>query len=294
MAKKKKGKGQPPGGKPQPGGKPEPEESEEEEEAKPAETPAAPPSEAKAPAGAEAPAVEKTPEPAPAASAAPAPAPPAPAPAPAPPPAPTPAPAPAPTPAPAAAAAPAPAPAPAPPPAPEPSPRLKVQRQAAHRVRERYPEAVLGETEFRDQLTLDVAPVLIHEVLRFLRDHPELRFDVLTDVTCVDHLKLRANARERFGVVYLLYSHALDCRLRLKTYVSEARAELPSASDLYGLANWGEREVFDMYGIRFRGHPDLRRILMPDDYEGHPLRKDYPLKGRGERDSFPVATRRES
>lgn len=178
--------------------------------------------------------------------------------------------------------------------------RLEKEREVLARLRAQFPAteggpgAILGERVFANQLWIDIAPESIHHVLRFLRDDPALRFDYLVDLTCADYLKLPDYARERFGVTYLLYSFALDTRLRLKVWVSEAAPELPSATDLYGAAGWAEREVFDMYGIRFSGHPNLKRILMPDDYEGHPLRKDYPLKGRGERDSFPVLSRRES
>ncbi len=107
---------------------------------------------------------------------------------------------------------------------------------------------------------------------------------MLTDLTAVDYLRL--DAFERFAVVYQLTSILTNRRLRVKAFVSEARAEIDSAVPLWKNADWLEREVWDLYGVRFTGHPDLRRILCPDDYTGHPLRKDYPLKGRGERSAF--------
>jgi NADH-quinone oxidoreductase subunit C len=114
------------------------------------------------------------------------------------------------------------------------------------------------------------------DALRTLRDDPELRFDLLADVTAVDYL----GRTPRFEVVYQLKSLALDHRLRLKVPVDGDAPVVPSASGLWKSALWGEREVFDMFGIRFAGHPDLRRILMYPEFQGHPLRKDYPLNQR--------------
>ncbi|MCZ7644302.1 MAG: NADH-quinone oxidoreductase subunit C [Planctomycetota bacterium] len=161
-------------------------------------------------------------------------------------------------------------------------------------VRERFDSEVLEWTVFREQHCLHLAPERIVDVLRFLRDEPAFNFAMLTDVTALDHLKLPASmehwARERFAVVYHLNSLEHGARLRVKAYVPEEPCEIDSVSGVWASANWGEREVFDMYGIVFRGHPDLRRILTPDHFDGHPLRKDYPLKGRGERDNFPKYT----
>jgi NADH-quinone oxidoreductase subunit C len=100
----------------------------------------------------------------------------------------------------------------------------------------------------------------------------------------------REDVPERFAVVYQLTSLEHNARLRVKAYVPEEPCEIATATELWPAANWAEREVYDLYGIRFTGHPDLRRILMPENYQGHPLRKDYPLKGRGERDHFPKYT----
>jgi NADH-quinone oxidoreductase subunit C len=172
--------------------------------------------------------------------------------------------------------------------------RLDEERAIAQRLMAQFPSAVKGERVFAGELWIDVAPEAIHHVLRFLRDDPATRMQMLTDLTCADYLKLPDYARGRFGVTYILYSIETDTYARLKVWLSDKDPELPTASDLFPSANWAEREVWDLYGIRFRGHPSLKRILLPDDYEGHPLRKDYPLKGRGERDSFPVLTRKES
>jgi NADH-quinone oxidoreductase subunit C len=113
-------------------------------------------------------------------------------------------------------------------------------------------------------------------VLRTLRDHADLRFDVLADVTAVDYL----GRTPRFEVVYQLNSLALSHRLRVKVSVAEDDPVVPTASALWKSALWAEREVWDLFGIRFAGHPDLRRILMYEQFVGHPLRKDYPLNQR--------------
>ena len=161
-------------------------------------------------------------------------------------------------------------------------------------VKERFGEDMLGYTEFFRQPAIRIRHTANIPILRFLRDDPAAKFEMLTDVTCVDSLRLPEDMLqdypERFAVVYQLTSITHNERLRVKTYVPEDPCEIDSVAGLWDAANWGEREAFDMYGVVFRGHPDLKRILMPDNYEGHPLRKDYPLKGRGERDNFPKYT----
>ena len=120
--------------------------------------------------------------------------------------------------------------------------------------------------------------------MTFLRDDPELTFDYLADVTAVDRLKL--DEAIRFAVVYQLYSYKHNRRFSVSIPVPEADPRIQSVVSVWPGANWLEREVYDMYGIVFEGHPDLRRILMPDDFGSYPLRKDYPLHGKGERDNF--------
>ena len=129
---------------------------------------------------------------------------------------------------------------------------------------------VEAEERFRDELTLRVAGGRLLETLTLAR---EADFRVLTDLTAID----RHPAEPRFEVVYLVTNTMTPARVRLKVSVEARDPVLPSAAPVYPGANWLEREVFDMFGIRFAGHPDLKRILMPDDWEGHPLRKDYPL-----------------
>jgi len=120
----------------------------------------------------------------------------------------------------------------------------------------------------------------------------QLGFDYLVDVTCVDYLEHR-DAKDRFGMVYLLARIETNERITVRTFVNDPEPTVPSVVDLWEGANWLEREVWDLFGIRFDGHPDLRRIVLPDAFEAHPLRKDYPLQGRGERHNFPVITRAE-
>ena len=141
-----------------------------------------------------------------------------------------------------------------------------------------------------DQLWVRIAPEKLLEVCRFLRDDPRTRFEQLIDVTCVDYLNF-PNAEDRFGVIYSLLSISLNHRLWLKVFVNDPNPTVPSVTGLWKGANWTEREVFDMFGITFAGHPDLRRILMPDGFKDFPLRKDYPLRGKGEREAFEVITR---
>jgi NADH-quinone oxidoreductase subunit C len=153
------------------------------------------------------------------------------------------------------------------------------------RIRDRFADQVLAVDPQGVPPTVEVRRDRIVEILRFLRDDPETAFDGMIDLCGVDHLD--RGAPERFAVVYHLVSHASGRLLRVRAWVPETSPEIDTASGIWPAADWAEREAFDMYGIRFRGHPNLVRILLPDGYEGHPLRKDYPLHGRGERDRFP-------
>ncbi len=111
-------------------------------------------------------------------------------------------------------------------------------------------------------------------------------------MTCVDYLDY-PDAKDRFGLVYLLANTETNERITVRCFVNDPEPTVPSVVGLWEGANWLEREVWDMFGIRFAGHPDLRRILLPEEFTAHPLRKDYPLQGRGERHNFPVITRAE-
>lgn len=144
---------------------------------------------------------------------------------------------------------------------------------------------------FRDNRRVIVAPQRLFAVLQCLKQ--ECGFDMLADLTAVDYLHY-PDARDRFGVIYALLNMQTGERVYVKTHLNEPDLTIPSAFPLWKGADWMEREVYDMYGIVFAGHPDLRRILMPEEFTAFPLRKDYPLRGRGERHNFPVITRAES
>jgi NADH-quinone oxidoreductase subunit C len=143
-------------------------------------------------------------------------------------------------------------------------------------------------SEFRGKTRAVMPRESLLDVMRLLKN--KLGFDFLVDVTCVDYLNYR-NAENRFGLVYELASTATNERLAVRVFVDEPDVTVPSVVPLWEGANWLEREVYDMFGILFDGHPDLRRILLPDEYTAFPLRKDYPLQGRGERHNFPVLRR---
>ncbi len=146
-------------------------------------------------------------------------------------------------------------------------------------------------SDFRDQTRVVVPQAAVGEALQLLRDR--CGFDMLVDITCVDYLNY-AEATNRFGLVYLLASTESNERLTVRVFLNEPELNVPSVVSLWEGANWMEREVYDMFGIVFDGHPDLRRILMPEAFTAFPLRKDYPLQGRGERHNFPVLTRSSS
>ncbi|MFQ5882349.1 MAG: NADH-quinone oxidoreductase subunit C [Candidatus Methylomirabilales bacterium] len=153
-------------------------------------------------------------------------------------------------------------------------PNLPEAHPTVRRLHESFPGAVVEEISFRDEVTITVKREAMGRICRFLKEDPELQYSFLADLCGVDWLGKR---EPRFEVVYNLYSIPCADRIRLKIRVPE-EAEVPSVTGIWPAANWHEREVFDMFGIRFTGHPDLRRILMPEDWEGHPLRKDYPVE----------------
>ena len=146
-------------------------------------------------------------------------------------------------------------------------------------------------SEFRGDTRVVVPRESLSEVLRLLRDRRG--FSLLVDVTCVDYLNY-PEAEHRFGLVYLLASVSTNERITLRVYIDEPDLTVTSATGWWEGANWMEREVWDMFGITFAGHPDHRRILCPEEFTAHPLRKDYPLQGRGERHNFPVLTRNQA
>jgi NADH-quinone oxidoreductase subunit C len=159
------------------------------------------------------------------------------------------------------------------------------------RLKERFGAAHVEASRFRDNVRFDVSPATVFEALTFLKG--KCGFDLLAELTAADLLEY-PDARDRFRVLYVLVNTATGERINVRTHVNDPDPTLPSAVPLWQGANWLEREVFDMFGIRFAGHPNLKRILMPEEFASYPLRKDYPLRGRGERHNFPVITRAES
>lgn len=136
-----------------------------------------------------------------------------------------------------------------------------------------FPDAIQDVQTFRDELTIIVASESIVDVCRYCRDTEGLAYNFLSDVTGIDYLP----QAPRFGIAYHLYSMTHNRSLRLKVLLPEDAPEVASVVPVFPAANWSEREIFDLLGVTFTDHPDLRRILMPDGWDGHPLRKDYPL-----------------
>lgn len=148
--------------------------------------------------------------------------------------------------------------------------------EIAERLKERFPQEVLDITEFRGQVSVTVKKERIKDICKYLFDEPGIEMDYLSDLCGVDYLGKRW---VRFEVVYNLYSFKHRHRIRLKALVPEDDPSIDTVIEIWKVANWLERETYDMLGITFRGHPDLRRILLPEDWEGFPLRKNYPVTG---------------
>ena len=144
------------------------------------------------------------------------------------------------------------------------------------KLKQRFGAEILGAEDARGEETISITRDHAYDTFRALRDEPGFEFNFLTDLTAVDWLERKPS----YDVVYHLNSLTLGHRLRVKISVDAAEPWVPSVVGNWGAADWLERECFDMFGIDFRGHPDLRRILMYDSFEGHPLRKDYVYNKR--------------
>jgi NADH-quinone oxidoreductase subunit C len=162
---------------------------------------------------------------------------------------------------------------------------------AVNRLHQRFGADAIKTSTFRDNRRVHVGADLVYAVLQCLKD--ECGFDMLAELGGADYLHY-PNATDRYGVWYVLLNTTDGQRIVVKTLTNDPVPKLPSAYPLWRGADWMEREVYDMYGVVFEGHPDLRRILMPDEFTAFPLRKDYPMRGRGERHNFPLITRPES
>lgn len=150
-------------------------------------------------------------------------------------------------------------------------------RNPVDAVKSALPDALLDVHEFHGELTLIVQPEQVPEVARYLRDTPGLIYNYLSDISSVDYYPDYYSRPGRFGVCYHLYSMLYNRRIRLKVYLSEDEPRVPTMTTVWPAANWLEREILDMFGIVFDGHPDPRRVLMPEDWDGHPSRRDVPL-----------------
>ena len=146
--------------------------------------------------------------------------------------------------------------------------------EAVEKIETRFQDNILLKNSFRDELSLTVSKDSLIEIMTFCKN--DLGFDYLVDLTAVDNL----GTNPRYEVVYELYSYSDSCHLRIKVGVDESEREVSSVVDLWPTANWHEREAFDMIGVTFSGHPDMRRILMWEGYPYYPLRKDFPLAGK--------------
>jgi NADH-quinone oxidoreductase subunit C len=148
-------------------------------------------------------------------------------------------------------------------------------------LKERFGAAIVDTHAQHGDHTVVVSREVLVEVLRYCRDASALAFDMLTDLTAVDYVKFPGREDSpRFEVVYHLYALRHNHRLRVKVRVEEDDAVVATAVPLWPIADWLEREVWDMFGVRFEGHPDLRRLLLYEEFAGHPLRKDYPINRR--------------
>jgi NADH-quinone oxidoreductase subunit C len=146
---------------------------------------------------------------------------------------------------------------------------------AVQKLRDWDKQAVAEVIEFRGETTVVVPPQHLARAAEFLAGEPSLRFTYLSDITVVDRFPMEP----RFELNYHLLSIDRGLRVRLRVRLAGLEPSVPTLTPVWPTANWHERENFDLFGIRFHGHPDLRRILMPDDWEGYPLRKDYPVEG---------------
>ncbi|MFQ5590107.1 MAG: NADH-quinone oxidoreductase subunit C [Phycisphaerae bacterium] len=147
-----------------------------------------------------------------------------------------------------------------------------------------------GRDRASAQMCVRIPAERLLEAMEFLRHDQQCCFEQLCDVTCVDYLDY-PGARDRYGVIYSLLSVSTGRRLWVKCFVNDPSPVVPSVTGIWKGAEWLEREVYDLFGVRFEGHPDLRRIMTWEGFDAHPLRKDYPLRGRGERENFERVTR---
>ena len=158
------------------------------------------------------------------------------------------------------------------------------------RLAGKFGEGTIAASRFADNFRVHVDAARVYAVLEFLKADG---FDLLSELGGADYLHY-PEAKDRYGIWYILVNTATGERLIVKTFVNDPEPKLPSVYALWKGSDWMEREAYDMFGVEFTGHPDLRRILLPDEFAAFPLRKDYPMRGRGERHNFKPMTRAES
>ena len=152
---------------------------------------------------------------------------------------------------------------------------MDLKELVVQKLKEHFPDTNFESTDYRDELTIKFPKEIVVDVCSFLKSDPDLEYNFCEDITAIDWAK----RKDRFTVVYQIYSFKNNFRLRLKADVDESDCSIDSVTSVWKAANWQEREAYDMYGIKFNNHPDLRRMYMPEDFEYYPLRKDFPLMG---------------
>ncbi|MBK9098941.1 MAG: NADH-quinone oxidoreductase subunit C [bacterium] len=152
---------------------------------------------------------------------------------------------------------------------------MNLKELIPQKLKEKFPSVEFELTDYRDELTIKFDKKSVVEICTFLKSDSDLEFSWCSDVTAIDW----ATRKNRFTVVYNIFSMKHNFRLRLKADVDESDCTIDTVTSIWKSANWQERETYDMYGIKFTNHPDLRRMYMPEEFEYHPLRKDFPLMG---------------
>jgi len=174
---------------------------------------------------------------------------------------------------------------------------MAIDHPAVARLKERFPQVAFKGASFKGDTQIIVPRENLFEVVKFLKEDPALNYNQVSDVSAVDYLNYPSASKDgRFGLVYILNSINQNGgpgspRLILRVFLSEPNLEVDSIVPLFFGAEWLEREVWDMFGIKFKNHPDLRRILLWDAFKDYPLRKDYPVTGKGERESYAILNR---
>ena len=161
---------------------------------------------------------------------------------------------------------------------------MATPQEIIQKVQDKFGGSVLETSDNLGETTVTIKRDCIVDLMQFLNEESDLSFDFLMDVCGVDYLEI--GGLERYGTTYHLYSMQHNHRIRVKAFIPETDPTIETISHIWEAANWAEREVYDMYGIEFNNHPDMRRILNPDDFEGFPLRKEFPPEGIGYRESF--------